>query len=109
MEKRKAVRNFHDTLIPFAERWIINMKEEITVIVPVYNVKPYLRQALDSIREQSYSNYKMIIVDDGSTDGCAEICDEYKAADPRIEVVYKKNGGLMSAWVCGFEQVKTVC
>ena len=49
---------FHDTLIPFAERWIINMKEEITVIVPVYNVKPYLRQALDSIREQSYSNYK---------------------------------------------------
>ena len=98
---------FHDTLIPFAERWIINMKEEITVIVPVYNVKPYLRQALDSIREQSYSNYKMMVVDDGSTDGCAEICDEYKAADPRIEVVHKKNGGLMSAWVCGLEQVKT--
>ena len=64
---------FHDTLIPFAERWIINMKEEITVIVPVYNVKPYLRQALDSIREQSYSNYKMIVVDDGSTDSSFSI------------------------------------
>ena len=86
---------------------VLNMKEKITVIVPVYNVKPYLRQALDSIREQSYTNYKMIIVDDGSTDGCAEICDEYKAADSRIEVIHKKNGGLMSAWVCGLEQTQT--
>ena len=83
------------------------MKEKITVIVPVYNVKKYLRQSLQSIKKQSYTNYKMIIVDDGSTDGCSEICDEYAKADDRIEVIHKENGGLMSAWVCGLEHVQT--
>lgn len=83
------------------------MKEKITVIVPVYNVKKYLRQSLESIINQNYKYYKIIIVDDGSTDGCAEICDEYASKYPIIETIHKKNGGLMSAWICGLEYVKT--
>lgn len=84
-----------------------DMNENITVIVPVYNVKRYLRQSLESIISQSYKNFKVIIVDDGSTDGCASICDEYAKSDKRIDVIHKNNGGLMSAWVCGLERVKT--
>lgn len=83
------------------------MNEKITVIVPVYNVKKYLRQALDSIINQSYKNYKVVIVDDGSTDGCGKICDEYADIDSRIKVIHKTNGGLMSAWICGLEQTAT--
>ncbi|MDY4576591.1 MAG: glycosyltransferase family 2 protein [Anaerobutyricum hallii] len=83
------------------------MNENITVIVPVYNVKDYLRQSLDSIIGQSYKNFKVIIVDDGSTDGCASICDEYAKSDMRMDVIHKNNGGLMSAWVCGLERVQT--
>lgn len=83
------------------------MKERITVIVPVYNVKKYLRQSLDSIINQSYKDYKVIVVDDGSTDGCAEICNEYASKNSIIETIHKKNGGLMSAWICGLEHVKT--
>lgn len=83
------------------------MKEKITVIVPVYNVKKYLRQSLDSIINQNYKYYKVIIVDDGSTDGCSEVCDEYASNYSIIETIHKKNGGLMSAWICGLEYVKT--
>lgn len=83
------------------------MDEKITIIVPVYNVKNYFLQSLNSIVNQSYTNYKIIIVDDGSTDGCSEICDEYARSDARINVVHKKNGGLMSAWIQELKQVKT--
>lgn len=83
------------------------MEERITIIVPVYNVQKYLRQSLNSIVNQSYTKYKIIIVDDGSTDGCAKICDEYADLDSRIDVIHKENGGLMSAWICGLNQVKT--
>ena len=51
--------------------------EKISVIVPVYNVEPYLRQCLDSIVNQTYKNIEIILVDDGSPDRCGEICDEY--------------------------------
>jgi glycosyltransferase involved in cell wall biosynthesis len=73
------------------------MEELISVIVPIYNVKPYLRQCLDSICKQTYRNLEILLVDDGSTDGCSEICDEYALNDKRIKVIHKANEGLVRA------------
>lgn len=75
----------------------------LSVIVPVYNVAPYLSQCLDSILQQTYSNLEIIIVDDGSTDGSSEICDEYKKNDKRISVIHKQNAGLGMARNAGLE------
>ena len=69
----------------------------ISVIVPVYNVKSYLNRCLDSLLAQTCRDFEAILVDDGSTDGSAEICDEYAARDPRLRVIHKPNGGLISA------------
>jgi len=69
----------------------------ISVIVPVYNVKPYLPKCLDSICGQTYTNLEIIVVDDGSTDGSGIICDEYAAKDSRIKVIHQENGGLSVA------------
>ncbi|MBO4403629.1 MAG: glycosyltransferase family 2 protein [Bacteroidales bacterium] len=74
---------------------------KVSVIVPVYNVLPYLRRCLDSVVNQTLHEIEIIIVDDGSTDGCAAIVDEYAAKDARITVIHKENGGLMSAWMEG--------
>lgn len=68
--------------------------ELITVIIPVYNVEPYLQRCVDSVRNQSYQNLEIILVDDGSPDRCPQMCDEFQLKDPRIKVVHKKNGGL---------------
>lgn len=70
---------------------------KLSVIVPVYNVKEYLRRCLDSILAQDYENLEVICVDDGSTDGSGGILDEYALKDPRIKVVHKENGGVVSA------------
>lgn len=75
----------------------------LSVIVPVYNVAPYLSQCLDSILQQTYSNLEIIIVDDGSTDGSSEICDKYEENDKRIIVIHKKNAGLGMARNSGIE------
>ena len=64
----------------------------ISVIVPVYKVEKYLRQCLDSLTAQTLENMEIIIVDDGSPDGCPAICDEYAARDARMKVVHKENG-----------------
>lgn len=69
----------------------------ISVIVPVYNVEFYLRQCLDSIVNQTYGNLEIILVDDGSTDTSGKICDDYAAADRRVRVLHKENGGQISA------------
>ena len=69
----------------------------ISVIVPVYKVEKYLRQCLDSLAAQMLEDMEIIIVDDGSPDGCPAICDEYAAKDARMKVVHKENGGLLSA------------
>ena len=69
----------------------------VSVIVPVYNVAPYLEQCLDSIVNQTYRNLEIILVDDGSTDESGAICDRYAEQDGRIQVVHKKNGGQSSA------------
>lgn len=69
----------------------------ISVIVPVYNVEQYLKICLDSIINQTYINLEIILVNDGSTDGSGDICEEYKRNDGRIKVIHKENGGLSSA------------
>lgn len=73
------------------------MEEKISVIIPVYNVEPYLRKCLDSVIDQTYRNLEIIIVDDGSPDNCGTICDEYAGRDSRIQVIHKENGGLPAA------------
>lgn len=82
------------------------MDAMISIIVPVYNVELYLNTCLDSIRAQTYRNFEVILVDDGSTDSCGKICDEYSNRDDRFKVIHKKNGGLMSAWKKGLEYAK---
>ncbi len=69
----------------------------ISVIVPVYNVEKYLRHCVDTILAQTYTDFELLLVDDGSPDGCPQICDEYAACDPRVKVIHKPNGGLISA------------
>ena len=69
----------------------------ISVIVPVYNVEKYLRRCVDSILNQTCPDFELLLVDDGSPDGCPQICDEYAVLDPRVRVIHKANGGLISA------------
>lgn len=69
----------------------------ISVIVPVYNVEPYIRQCLDSIISQTYQNLEIILIDDGSPDNCGAICDAYARSDKRIKVLHKENGGVADA------------
>lgn len=79
------------------------MKPLISVIVPVYNVEKYLEKCLDSILAQTLSDIEIIVIDDGSTDRSAEICDTYAQRDGRIKVLHKKNGGLSSARNAGLD------
>lgn len=76
---------------------------KISVIVPIYNVESYLRNCLDSIRSQTHRALEVILVDDGSPDGCAAICEEYAAADKRFKVIHKPNGGVASARNAGLD------
>ena len=69
----------------------------ITIIIPVYNVEKYLRRCVDSAINQTYTNLKIVLVDDGSSDNCPAICDKYAEQDKRISVIHKQNGGLSSA------------
>lgn len=73
------------------------MNTKVSVIIPIYNVEPYLRQCLDSVVNQSYKNLEIILIDDGSPDNCGVICDEYAQQDERIIVIHKENGGLSAA------------
>lgn len=73
------------------------MNQKLSVIIPIYNVEPYLRQCLDSVVNQTYRNLEIILIDDGSPDHCGAICDEYAAIDDRITVIHKSNGGLCAA------------
>lgn len=70
---------------------------KVSIIVPIYNVEPYLRKCVDSILAQTLKEIEIILVDDGSTDACPTICDAYAKIDSRIKVVHKINGGLSDA------------
>lgn len=78
----------------------------ISVIVPVYNVEPYLHQCVDSILAQTYTDFELILVDDGSPDNCGAICDEYAEKDSRIRVIHQKNGGLSAARNAGIDAAR---
>ena len=79
----------------------------ISVIVPVYNVEKYLRRCVRSILAQTFTEFELILVDDGSKDACGKICDQYVLLDKRIKVIHKKNGGLSSARNSGIEYALT--
>ncbi len=71
--------------------------KKISVIIPIYNTEKYLKKCLDSVKNQTYKNFEVIMVDDGSTDNSADICKEYEKNDSRFKYFYKENGGEGSA------------
>ena len=77
-----------------------------SVIVPVYKVEKYLPAAIESVLNQTFSDFELILVDDGSPDKCPEICDSYKEKDGRIKVIHKPNGGLASARRAGIKEAQ---
>lgn len=79
------------------------MNPKISIIVPVYNVEKYLRECLDSIISQTFTDWECLLIDDGSPDKSGEICDEYAAKDSRIRVFHKENGGVSSARNVGLD------
>lgn len=79
------------------------MSEKVSIIIPVYNVEPWLDECINSVVEQTYKNIEIILVDDGSTDGSGKICEDWSVKDHRISVIHKKNGGLSSARNTGLD------
>ena len=85
----------------------MSVKPIISIIVPVYNVEPYLRRCLDSIRNQTFKDFEVILINDASTDNCAKICDEYAKQDSRFIVIHKPvNEGLSAARNTGLGAVR---
>jgi glycosyltransferase involved in cell wall biosynthesis len=75
----------------------MNNEYLISIIVPVYNVEPFISECINSILIQSYKNFELILVNDGSTDNSPTICEQYASKDKRIKVIHKANGGLSDA------------
>ena len=83
-----------------------NRKFKLSIIVPVYNVEKYIRKCLDSIIKQTYKDFEIILVNDGSTDNSGLICDEYSSTYCNIRTIHKPNGGLSSARNAGIENAE---
>ena len=79
---------------------------KFSVVVPIYNVDKYIRKCIDSILAQTFTDFELVLVDDGSPDKCGSICDEYKKLDERVRVIHKKNGGLVAARNTGIKVAK---
>ena len=77
----------------------------VSIIIPVFNVRPYLVEALDSVLAQTYTNLEIIIIDDGSTDGSGKICDDYVEKDARVRVIHQENKGLSTARNVGLDRM----
>ena len=75
----------------------------ISIITPVYNVEKYLCQCVDSILAQTYTDFELLLVDDGSPDECPAICDTYARKDLRVRVIHQENGGLSAARNTGID------
>lgn len=94
----KIIEHYQPQAIPVSKQ-----TEKISVAVAVYNSEAYLDRTIQSILGQTYRNLEIILVDDGSTDGCPAICDKYAQADSRVKVIHKKNGGLFTSRNVGME------
>ena len=81
-------------------------KPLISVIIPVYNASKYLEEALSSVEQQTYKNYEVLLIDDGSTDNSLSICEEFANRDDRFKVFNKPNGGVSSARNYGLDRAK---
>jgi len=79
---------------------------KISIIVPIYNVEPYLRKCIESILKQTFTDFELILINDGSTDNSPIICNEYAATDNRVVVIHKKNAGVSAARNAGLEIAK---
>lgn len=82
------------------------MTHLISVIIPAYNVAPYIRKSVQSVINQTYKNLQIILIEDGATDDTGKICDELASEDPRIVVIHQKNAGLSAARNAGLEIAK---
>ena len=78
-------------------------RPDISVIVPVYKAEKYMHRCVDSILAQTFTNFELILVDDGSPDGSGTLCDQYAQKDNRVKVIHKENGGVASARQCGID------
>ena len=78
----------------------------ISVVVSIYNMEEYLYKCVESLLNQTYQNYEILLIDDGSADNCGKICDEFEAKEEKIKTVHKQNGGVSSARNCGIKQAK---
>ena len=81
----------------------MQIQPKISIIVPVYNSEKYLPETAQSILKQSFSDFELILVDDGSKDGSGKICDQLAAKDTRVKVIHKTNGGICSARNAGLK------
>jgi glycosyltransferase involved in cell wall biosynthesis len=79
---------------------------QVSVIVPIYRIEKYLPECIDSLLDQSFLNFELLLVNDGSPDNCPKICDDYSEKDSRVKVIHKENGGLLSARKAGLENAK---
>ena len=82
------------------------MEPTLSIIVPVYNVRAFLEKCIKSILAQTFTDYELILVDDGSDDGSGEICDKFALEDERIRVIHKENGGVVSARKAGISAAR---
>nr|WP_263393889.1 glycosyltransferase [Streptococcus sp. Marseille-Q6470] len=83
------------------------MQEKISIIVPVYNVEAYLERCVESILKQTYTNFELLLINDGSTDTSGELCDKLALRDQRIRVIHKENGGLSAARNTGIDHASS--
>jgi len=79
---------------------------KISVIIPVYRAEKYLRGCVDSILAQTFQDFELLLVDDGSPDQCGTVCDEYAAKDPRVQALHQANSGVTAARRLGVNKAK---
>ena len=80
--------------------------EKVDILLATYNGEKYIREQIDSILNQTFRDFELILVDDGSPDNCPQICDEYAKNDSRVQVIHKANGGVSSARNTGLKIAK---
>ena len=104
--KNLEQKSLREIVVKRTKNSFYRIRTMISIIIPVYNVKLYLDNCIQSVIQQSYTDFECILVDDGSTDGSSEICDQWAEKDNRIIIVHQPNGGVSSARNKGLEQAK---